>query len=135
MKRALIAFAFTLTAAAGARADVIPADVEACRSRQIGDACTQDGKSTCQTTTCTQIDYAGWTNRDGGPPSKQVDCVKCAPKGKLVATDAGAAPKGDEAGDSSGCSVGGVAAAARPAGPWLLAGAFSALFLVRRRRR
>lgn len=122
-------------APARAAADVIPPDVDACRSQQVGSACggtvgVPAGR--CQQDTCSRIDYAGW-NRDAmaAPPSMQYPCVRCV---SGSASDAAVADGGAASPSSSGgCSVV-TTAAGRRFGPWLLAGLVGAAFLVRRRR-
>lgn len=113
----------------GARADVVPPDVEACNGRAAGAACTVMGGAAgaCRNDTCSRIDYAGW-NRDASatPPTMQYPCVRCV-AGATV--DAGTSGGGD---DGGGCSV--QHRAARAVGPWLLAALPFALLLGRRRK-
>ena len=105
-----------------ARADVVAPWYASCQGKQAGATCfyndvnADQGVGTCQNGVCvvgtatatnTNTTTATNTNTDGGaPPSK----------------------------DDSGCSIGRQATAKRVA-PWLLAGAFSLLFLFGRRRR
>lgn len=135
--------AYGLAAALGlapgwAAGDVIPPDVDACRSQQVGAACggamgVPAGR--CQQDTCSRIDYAGW-NRDAmaAPPSMQYACVRCvAGASDAGSNDGGAADGGAAPSSSGGCSVV-TTPAGRRFGPWLLAGLVGAAFLVRRRR-
>jgi len=102
-----------------ARADVAPPEALPCQGKAAGDACVYDGAGTCQNQTCSQADYAHW-DRDAssGPPSMSYACLKCIAG---TTTD-------------SACSVGKQVTVKRVA-PWLLAGAFSLLFVFARRRR
>jgi hypothetical protein len=144
-----------------ARADVAPPETEPCLSKQAGDACTYNNASgTCLDQTCSKIDYANW-DRDASwpPPSMTYACVECIVGTTATTTttatatatttttatttantntntttktnaDGGAPP----ANDDSACSIGKQITAKRVAS-WLLAGAFSLLFLFGRRRR
>jgi len=110
-----------------ARADIPPPETEPCVGKQVGAACTyNDAAGTCQNETCVK-------------PTSSYACVMCM-VGSATATntdtatitksDGGAPP----ANDDSACSVGKQITAKRVA-PWLLAFAFSLLFLFGRRRR
>ncbi|MEZ4389647.1 MAG: hypothetical protein R3A48_01015 [Polyangiales bacterium] len=119
-----------LSAGGAARADVTPPEVEACSGRSVGASCMVPGgaSGTCQSGTCTRIDYAGW-NRDASaaPPTMEYPCVRCV---SGAAVDGGSAVA---SGDEGGCAVqpGGVA---RAAGPWLIAALPFALLFARRRK-
>jgi hypothetical protein len=123
---------------ASARADVAPPETQPCVGKAAGDACVYNGNGTCQMQTCSKSDYYNW-DRDASssPPITTYDCVKCivgTTTGTSTATntnaDGGTPPSN---GDSS-CSIGRQGTAKRIA-PWLMAGAFSLLFLFGRRRR
>ena len=129
-----------------ARADVAPPETQPCQGKAAGDACVYNGDGSCQNQTCSKADYAHW-DRDAssGPPSMTYSCLKCI-AGTTTATatstatstqsatnanaDGGAPPSNDD----SACSIGKQVTAKRVA-PWLLAGAFSLLFVFARRRR
>lgn len=154
MRRDRILTTFGLVASlslapAWAAADVIPPDVDACRTLQVGAACgggmTGVPAGRCQTATCTRLDYANW-NRDAMamPPTMNYECTRCVAGGVTDsgsgvtdsgsgATDASTAPT--PTASSGGCSVGGVDSVGRRLGPWLLAGLVWAVFLGRRHRR
>jgi hypothetical protein len=129
----------TLLAGASARADVAPPETEPCIGKAVGAACVYGGPGTCQNQTCNKTDYYNW-DRDASssPPITSYACVKCIVGTSTTTTtdtatntnpDGGAPP----AKDDGSCSIGKQAIAKRVA-PWLLAGAFSLLFLFRRRR-
>lgn len=135
-------FFAAMLSGAPARADVAPPETQPCVGKSAGDACVYNGNGTCQAQTCNKLDYANW-DRDASssPPSTTYVCVKCivgTTTGTMTATntatntnsDGGTPPSN---GDSS-CSIGRQGAAKRVA-PWLMAGAFSLLFLFGRRRR
>jgi hypothetical protein len=122
---------------------MIPPEVDACRSKQVGAACSYYGSTgTCQNQTCHHLDYGNW-DRDASasPPSTSYACVEC-----LTATDTNTstgtntgtktnADGGDSPSkDGGSCSIGKQSSATRVA-PWLLAAAFSSLFLIGRKRR
>ena len=120
------------------RADVAPPENQPCVGKAAGAACVYNGNGTCQTRTCSKLDYANW-DRDASssPPSTTYACLQCligTTTGADTATntraDGGPLPSN---GDSS-CSIGRQGTAKRIA-PWLVAGAFSLLFLFGRRRR
>jgi hypothetical protein len=125
------------------RADVIPPEVDACRNKAVGAACSTSGLTgSCQNQTCHRLDYSSW-DRDASasPPSMAYACVECTTAtdtntststGTNTATnnDGGDSPTKD----SGSCSIGTPSAAKRVA-PWLLAAAFSSLFLIGRKRR
>jgi len=113
---------------APARADMAPPETQPCVGKAAGDACVYDGNGTCQTQTCGKIDYANWDHDASSmPPSTTYVCLKCMAE---TYADGGTPPAN---GDSS-CSIGRQGTAKRIA-PWLMAGAFSLLFLFGRRRR
>jgi hypothetical protein len=127
-----------------ALADVAPPETEPCVGKQVGDACIYNGSGTCQNQTCSKLDYSNW-DRDASssPPSTTYACVKCVvgtntdtntntntDTNTNTNTDGGTPP----AKDDGSCSVGRQITAKRIA-PWLLASAFSILFLFARRRR
>lgn len=94
-----------------ARADLPPPDVGSCSGKSEGDAC---GSGTCVRAMCSRM--APSRTQDGSVEARaeSYDCLRC------------------DASEDTGCgSVGGVGKAA----PWAIAGAFSLLFLLRRRRR
>ena len=137
MRTLLAAIAVLVVSAPSlASADVIPPEETACQGSKVkGDACTlaTGGKGTCQDSTCTHLDYS----RDASTPGSITSpCLKCLDGSGEVPVaagrDAGDAINPEKAG---GCSL----APSSPAGRDLLAlgfaGVFSALFLVRRRRR
>ena len=114
----------SLLLASAARADVAPPNLEPCVGKAIGALCLTDTAvpGTCQNSTCQRIDYANW-NRDAssGPSSLSYLCVLCT----AIVTP--------PLGEGCSCTIG-KASLARRAAPWLMAGAFSLLFLFRRRR-
>ena len=127
-----------------ARADVAPPEALPCQGKAAGDACVYDKAGTCQNQTCSKADYAHW-DRDAswGPPSMTYACLKCVVGTATVTStatstqtaantnaDGGTPPSNDD----SACSVGKQVTAKRVA-PWLMAGAFSLLFVFARRRR
>jgi hypothetical protein len=118
-----------------ARADMIPPEADACRTKQVGAACSYSGGTgTCQNQTCHHFDYSNW-DRDAStsPPSTSYACVEC-----LTATDTNTNTNMDggdsPSKDGGSCSIGKQSSATRVA-PWLLAAAFSSLFLIGRKRR
>ena len=130
-----------------ARADIAPPETQPCLSKQAGDACAYNNASgTCLAQTCSKLDYANWDqDASSAPPSMTYACVECIVGTTTTTTttavtntntttktnaDGGAPP----ANDDSACSIGKQITAKRIA-PWLLAGAFSLLFLFGRRRR
>jgi hypothetical protein len=107
------------------RADVPPPETEPCVGKQVGDACTyKDAAGACQNQTCVRI-------------SGSYACVACNVTSP-TATDTATLTKSDggepPAKDDSACSIGKPITAKRVA-PWLVAGSFSLLFLLGRRRR
>ena len=121
-----------------ARADVAPPENEPCLGKGVGAACTYGTAGTCQSQTCTKLDYAGWNHdASAGPPSTSYACVQCV-TGTSTSTNTGTntnADGGDSPSkDSGACSIGKQSPAKRAA-PWLLAAGFSSLFLIGRRRR
>ncbi len=103
-------------AAPQSRADALPIDAWDCQGKKAGDGCstTNTGKTdgTCKEDLCTTPKW------DAAAVSYA--CLKCIP---------GAPP-----GDDGACTVGKQSSVKR-VGPWLLAGAFSLLFMLGRRRR
>ena len=127
-----------------ARADVAPPDTSACAALSAGAACVYNGTGTCQNSTCSKLDYANW-DRDASasPPSMNYACLKCIPDTDTATStttatstittagiDGGTSPSADD----SACAIGKQVTAKRVA-PWLLAGSFSLLFVLARRRR
>jgi len=114
----------SLLLASAARADVAPPNLEPCVGKAIGAFCLTATAvpGTCQNSTCQRIDYANW-NRDASssPPSLSYPCVLCT----AIVTP--------PPGEGCSCTIG-QGSLARRAAPWLMAGAFSLLFLFRRRR-
>jgi hypothetical protein len=111
----LLSLALFSFAAPSALADGLPPETWPCMEKKAGDACTDQAtgqKGGCVATTCTNAKPDG--------TSTSYACVKCV---------AGAPTE-----DDGGCTVG-MPRVARRAAPWLLAGAFSLLFLAKRRRR
>ena len=121
MKAQLAALAAVILIPLAARADIPPPETEPCKSASAGQACTYQGaKGTCQQSTCTGLDYSVDASVPG---SRTYECLKCLDT--KVPTDGG----------GSGCSL-------APSGPratdllaLALAGTFSGLFLLARRRR
>jgi hypothetical protein len=192
-------FALVVTAIATlggtARADVAPPETSPCVGKQVGDSCTYNGAGTCQSSTCSKLDYLNW-DRDASasPPVTTYACVKCLPAATATqsatatgtgsptdtathtatqsatatgtgsptdtatdtatqsttatgtgsptdtstgsATHTGTGPQTDDKSkdDEGWCAIGGKLTVKR-LGPWLMAGAFSLLFLLGRRRR
>ena len=61
------------------RADLIPPENQPCEFKQAGAACVlRDVAGTCQTRTCSRLDYAHW-DRDASPspPSTTYACLQC----------------------------------------------------------
>ena len=129
-----------------ARADLAPPETQPCLGKAAGDACVYNGAGTCQSQTCSKLDYAHW-DRDAssGPPSTIYACLECIAGASTATptstatstqtaantnTDGGTLPSNDD----SACSIGKQVTAKRVA-PWLLAGVFSLLFVIARRRR
>ena len=141
MKSILASAPFLLAAlllASPARADVAPPETQPCVGKAAGAACVYNGNGTCQTQTCSKLDYANW-DRDASssPPSTTYTCVKCligTTTGTDTATNTSADGGPPSVNDSGSCSIGRQATVKRVA-PWFLAGAFSLLFLFGRRRR
>ena len=123
------AFAISLASlwfcAQPARADIPPPETEPCVGKQVGAACTYNNAAgTCQNQTCVK-------------PTSSYACVMCmvgSATATSTSTTTATTPDGPPANDDSSCSVGRQITAKRVA-PWLLAGAFSLLFLFGRRRR
>jgi hypothetical protein len=142
MKRFLASTTFLCASALFAspsRADVAPPETQPCVGKATGAACVYNGNGTCQTETCSKLDYANW-NRDASswPPSKTYTCLKCL-IGTTTDTNTVTSTESDGGGDApsyadSSCSISRQGTAKRIA-PWLMAGAFSLLFLFGRRRR
>lgn len=112
------------------RADTAPPESAPCIQKEAGAACTYGGRDgTCTDTTCTKADLSSW-DRDASPtpPTIQYACRLC-----ITGAAPDAAADGPAGGDDGACAVGGRTASR--VGPWLLAGAFSGLLLVARRRR
>jgi hypothetical protein len=134
---ALLALAVSLPV----RADVASPDEEACGlPHQEGDACVNgDTKQTipngiCRTGPCLRVDWARENGEaPGHRPMKQVPCLKCVSIGSTPADPS--KPRGCASAPAKGCSFTRTNATVRGMAPWLLAGSFSALFLVARRRR
>lgn len=115
-----------------AQADVLPVEIPPCTGKSVGDACVLNGVTgKCENRTCSRLDYSNW-NRDASssPPSMTYACLWCQVGGTVV-SDAGTDSTEDK---NSGCSLGGMNAVRRIA-PWMMAGSFSLLFLIFRRRR
>ena len=92
-------------------ADVAPPE---CWEKKVGDACTNlltDKAGSCRDDTCTSV------KPDAAPVTSQ--CLTCT---------------GDPPLDDGACTIGKHRMVGRT-GPWLLAGLFSVLFLIGRRRR
>jgi len=139
-----------------ARADVAPPETQPCVSKAAGDACTYNGAGTCQNQTCGRLDYANWDqDASASPPSTTYACLKCltdtmTTTATNTATSTPTATSSDTATSSNTttstdtdtqtskddgfCSIGKPSATKRIA-PWLMAGAFSLLFLFGWRRR
>lgn len=130
-----------------ARADLAPPETEPCAGKAAGTACNYNGAGVCREETCTKLDYANW-NRDAsaGPPSTSYACMTCVTGSQSSTstatntttatgsqTGAGTGTDTSTSGDGGWCAVGQTNVAARFA-PWIMAAAFSLLFLVKRRR-
>jgi hypothetical protein len=129
-------FVAVLFVGVSARADVPPPDTQACSGKAAGDACTYGSAGTCQEGTCSRLDYFNW-DRDAsaGPPSTTYACMKCVP-GTTTATATTTATNTNtdsSTSDDGWCSVAKVPTVGR-VGSWLMAAAFSLLFLAGRRR-
>jgi hypothetical protein len=113
-----------------AAADVIPPEVDACRDKKKGDVCalTPSGQGTCQDGQYCHLVY-GKCDSGGGPCGTACDPALTCKSGIAPAADGGPNPTTKE----SGCTIGGIDA--RLVGPWILAGAVSALVLLLGRRR
>jgi hypothetical protein len=132
-------FLVTVVISAPLRADIPPADVEPCQGKAAGDACVYGTAGTCQESTCSS---------PSPPPSGTTyACLRCVPGSTTgtqtstasptatgTATHTGTGTDTSSSGDSSWCSVGKTSMMGRIA-PWLMAAAFSLLFLISRRRR
>jgi hypothetical protein len=121
-----------------ARADMAPPENEPCLGKAAGAACTYGSAGTCQSQTCTKLDYAGWNHdASAGPPSTSYACVQCV-TGTSTSTNTGTNTNtdgGDSPSNGDGaCTIGKQSSTTRVA-PWLLAAAFSSLFLIGRKRR
>jgi hypothetical protein len=136
----------TLFAAARARADVPPPETEPCAAKAAGAECTYLGPGVCQEGTCSKPDYSKW-DRDASssPPTTTYPCLKCvigtatntattSPIATDTSTSSQTGTDTSSSSDSGWCSVGKGSAASRWV-PWLMAAAFSLLFLVGRRRK
>jgi hypothetical protein len=134
---AVFAVVVSVVTSAPARADVPPPDVEPCTGKQAGDPCTYGTAGTCQDSTCTS---------PSPPPSGSTyACLRCAPDTATstqtstgtadptaTATNTLTGTDTSTSGDGGWCSVGKGSTAGRIA-TWLLASAFSLLFLWGRR--
>jgi hypothetical protein len=119
MKPNLLVVSIMLVWAAPAFADILPPEdtlVTACNGRSAGQACSASGTGTCQNATCAK-DYA---HRDdaGQPGASQAACVKCVVEKSNLNTHVG-------------CSEG---VTGREFGALAIAGSFSLLLLLKRRR-
>jgi hypothetical protein len=122
--RTLLAIAILVGWSATARADLVSPEIIACRNATKGSSCDDEiPGGTCEESTCGRIDHS---SRNSGGPLKTIayPCLKC------VAPKPGAVP----AKKSSGCSEISGAPTTRELCALALAGAFSLLFLLRRRR-
>jgi hypothetical protein len=123
---AIAASALLLALGTPARADLAPPETTPCQGKQAGTVCTYNNAAgTCQNQTCSN-------------PRGSYACIECITSATstnttttTLTTNAGAEPPA--AGDGA-CAIGKPLAIKRTA-PWLLAGAFSLLFLFGRRRR
>jgi hypothetical protein len=157
--RLFITAAAFLLLAAPARADLVPPEVSACAAKQAGAACTNNGPGVCKDSTCSRLDYSKW-DRDASssPPTTTYACLECVngatatttatntttstttttggePTSTATNTATGTKTDDNTSGNGDGwCSIGTKLTAKRIA-PWLLAGAFSLLFVYGRRRR
>jgi hypothetical protein len=121
----IAALVLLLAFGAAARADLAPPETAPCQGLQAGAACTFDNTAgTCQNQTCVSLHGS-------------YDCIECITAtgtgtrtATLTKTDGGEPP----ATGNGACSIGELAGVRRVA-PWLVAGAFSLLFIARRRRR
>jgi hypothetical protein len=113
--------------AAPALGDVSPPEQVACeREMKLkGQGCRLDATGatgTCQESTCSNIDYSN-RNDAGGWGTRTYACLKCLDANGHVPTSAG------------GCSFVPATSSFRELGALALAGSFSLLFFLRRRRR
>jgi len=151
-------FALATLLAIPVRADLAPPETQPCQGKAAGAACNYNGAGACRSETCTKLDYANWDHdASTSPPSTTYACLKCVPgegtatttttttatttttsTATTTTTSTATATKTDDnpppAKDDGACSVGKSSAAKRVA-PWMLAGAFSLLFLFGRRRK
>ena len=130
--RTLLAIAVLVGWTAVARADVSPPDVVACEALAKGANCTLKGASgTCQDSTCTWTCHGtGCPRDDAGLSVDTWTCLKCldASGNDPTGVDAGANHTG------GGCSEIAESSTARELCALAIAGSFSLLFLLRRRR-
>lgn len=106
-----------------ALADVIPPDVDACRDKKLGDACTVEKvDGTCQNGEHCSLKYGGCDS--GGAP-----CGKSC--SQTLKCKAGASGTGGETDDAGGCSLSSLEIPMESAGV-LLAGLLLVLGLRRR---
>jgi hypothetical protein len=128
----------TVAISTRALADIPPADVEPCRGKTAGAACTYEGTAgTCQDGTCVSPSpppngstYACLRCVTGTATSTQTSPATATPTSTGTSTQTGT----DTSTSNSGwCSVGNSSGMDRTA-PWLMAAAFSLLFLLARRR-
>ena len=139
-------FALATLLAIPVRADLAPPETQPCQGKAAGAACNYNGAGACRSETCTKLDYANWDHdASTSPPSTTYACLKCVPgegtattTTTTTTTSTTTATKTDDnpppAKDDGACSVGKSTTAKRVA-PWILAGAFSLLFLFGRRRK
>lgn len=158
-------FVAVLVAGGTALADVPPPEAEACWRKTVGEPCTFGGAGTCQDGTCSKLDYLSWDrDASASPPFASYACVKCV-TGTVTATNTVTATDtttntvtatdtntvtatGTDTNtvtatgtntDSSTSDDGWCSVAKGPGigrvGPWLMAAAFSLLFLAGRRRK
>lgn len=114
-----------------AYADPVPPDVWACQGKVVGAACVVDGGAgVCQAATCTKLVMV-----DGSSTPMQVSCSSCVKGLADGGSGAGGSGAGGQAASDDGSCAIGSGGRVSQVGPWLLAGVFSLLFLVRRRRR
>jgi hypothetical protein len=110
-----------------ALADVVPTEEWVCRGLEKGEKCSlsdSSRKGTCQDSTCSRSDYSHGTP----PTSVEYDCLKCLDENGVV-------PSGITSDDTSGgCNVVPGTSTFNEVGALVLAGSFSLLFFLRRRR-
>jgi hypothetical protein len=143
MKSSLFAFflvATSLVLGPQARADIPPPDVEPCSGKAAGAACTYGTAGTCQESTCTSPSpppsgstYACLRCVSGAATSTQTNTGTGTASATSTVTNTQTGTDTSTSSDGGWCAVGKSSTMGRIA-VWLMAAAFSLLFLWRRRR-